>query len=65
MAPTVAPATSSPIVAVPTSRVALMAGSRGPHAEMVIPPSANAPVIVSRQRVSSGRVEDDDAARLR
>ena len=52
MAPTVTPARSSPIVAVPMPRPALMAGSRGPHAEMVIPPSPNAAVTVHRQRAS-------------
>ena len=30
-----------------------MAGSRGPQAEMVIPPSPNAAVIAQRQRASS------------
>ena len=52
MAPTVTPASSSPIVAVPTPRSALMAGSRGPQAEMVIPPSPNAAVTAQRQRAS-------------
>ena len=52
MAPTVTPARSSPIVAVPMPRLTLMAGSRGPHAETVIPPSPNAAVIVHRQRAS-------------
>ena len=55
MAPTVTPASSSPIVAVPVPRAALMAGSRGPHAETVIPPSPNAVVTVHRQRTSVGR----------
>jgi hypothetical protein len=55
MAPTVTPARSSPIVAVPMCRPALIAGSRGPHAEMVIPPSPNAAVTVHRQRASAGR----------
>ena len=55
MAPTVTPARSSPIVAVPVPRAALMAGSRGPHAETVIPPSPNAVVTVHRQRTSVGR----------
>ena len=52
MAPTVTPARSSPIVAVPMPRPALMAGSRGPQVETAIPPSPNAAVIVHRQRVS-------------
>ena len=55
MAPTVTPARISPIVAVPMPRPALMAGSRGPHAETVIPPSPNAAVTVHRQRASAGR----------
>ncbi len=55
MAPTVTPARSSPIVAVPMPRLALIAGSRGPHAETVIPPSPNAAVIVHRQRTSVER----------
>jgi hypothetical protein len=55
MAPTVTPASSSPIVAVPVPRSALMAGRRGPHAETVIPPSPNAVVTVHRQRASAGR----------
>ena len=50
MAPTVTPARSSPIVAVPMPRPALMAGSRGPHAEMVTPPSPNAAVTAHRHR---------------
>jgi hypothetical protein len=65
MDPTVAPASSSPIVAVPTSRLALMAGSRGPQAETVIPPRPNAAVIARRQRASSGRAGDDGTACLR
>ncbi len=52
MAPTVTPARSSPMVAGPMPRLALMAGSRGPHAETVIPPSPNAAVTVHRQRAS-------------
>ena len=60
MAPTVTPARSSPIVAVPMPRLALMAGSRGPHAEMVIPPSPNAAVIVHRQRASAAARRDKD-----
>ncbi len=56
MAPTVTPARSSPIVAVPMPRPALIAGSRGPHAETVIPPSPNAAVTVHRQRANAGRL---------
>ena len=41
--------------AVPVPRAALMAGSRGPHAETAIPPSPNAVVTVHRQRTSAGR----------
>jgi hypothetical protein len=55
MAPTVTPTRSTPIVAVPVPSSAWMAGSRGPHAEMVIPPSPNAAVTVHRQRASAGR----------
>ena len=55
MAPAVTPARSSPIVAVPVPRAALMAGSRGPHAETAIPPSPNAIVTARRQRASAGR----------
>src|SRR5215470_15252429 len=55
MAPTVTPARSSPIVAVLTPRPALMAGSRGPHAAMVIPPSPNAAVTDHRQRARAKR----------
>jgi hypothetical protein len=32
-----------------------MAGSRGPHADVVIPPSPNAAVTVHRHRASVGR----------
>ena len=53
MAPTVTPARSSPMVAVPMPRLVLMAGSRGPQAAMVIPPRPNAAVIVHRQRTSA------------
>ena len=42
-------------MAVPVPRAALMAGSRGPHVETVIPPSPNAIVTVHRQRTSAGR----------
>ena len=42
-------------MAVPMPRPALMAGSRGPHAEMVTPPSPNAAVTVHRQRANAGR----------
>ncbi len=55
MAPTVTPASISPIVAVPTPRSALTAGSRGPQAETVIPPSPKAAVIARRHRASPGR----------
>jgi len=55
MAPTVTPARSSPIVAVPMPRLALMAGSRGPQVAIVIPPSPNAAVTVHRQRASEMR----------
>ena len=55
MAPTVTPARSSPIVAVPMPSAALIAGSRGPHVETAIPPSPNAVVTVHRQRTSAGR----------
>jgi hypothetical protein len=41
------------MVAVPMPRLVLMAGSRGPHAAMVIPPRPNAAVIVHRQRASA------------
>jgi hypothetical protein len=52
IAPTVTPARSSPIVAVPMPRLSLMAGRRGPQVAMVIPPSPNAAVTVHRQRAS-------------
>ena len=52
MAPTVTPASSSPIVAVSMPSSVLMAGSRGPQAESEIPPRANAAVIAQRQRAS-------------
>ncbi len=52
MAPTVTPASSSPIVAVSMPSSVLMAGSRGPQAESAIPPRANAAVIAQRQRAS-------------
>jgi hypothetical protein len=55
----------NPIVAVPTPRPALMAGSRGPQAEMVIPPSPNAPVTAQRQRAGLRRADDDDTPCLR
>src|SRR5436309_3306862 len=55
MAPTVTPARSSPIAAVSMPRPALMAGSRGPHAEMVIPPSPNAAVTDHRHRARAER----------
>ena len=55
MAPTVTPARNRPIVAVPIPRLALMAGSRGPQVETVIPPSANAAVTAHRQRPGPGR----------
>ena len=55
MAPTVTAARSSPIVAVSMPRPALIAGSRGPHAEMAIPPSPNAAVTVHRQRARPER----------
>ena len=42
-------------MAVPVPRAALMAGSRGPHAETVIPPSPNAVVTDHRQRPGAGR----------
>src|SRR6202167_4260076 len=50
MDPTVTPARSSPMVPVPMPRSALMAGGRGPQAEMVIPPRPNATVTAHRQR---------------
>ena len=50
MDPTVTPARSSPMVPVPMPRSALMAGSRGPQAEIVIPPRPNATVTAHRQR---------------
>ena len=53
IAPTVTPASSSPIVAVSMPSSDWMAGSRGPQAESVIPPSANAAVTVQRQRASA------------
>lgn len=43
-----------PIVPVPTPSSALIAGSRGPQAEAVIPPSAKAATIELRQRLSEG-----------
>jgi hypothetical protein len=54
MAPAVAPAESSPIVAVPMPRLALIVGSRGPHTEMVIPPSPNAAVTVTASGPAPG-----------
>jgi hypothetical protein len=43
-------------VAVPMPRPALMAGSRGPHAEMVTPPSPNAAVTAHRHRACVERL---------
>ena len=48
-------------MAVPMPRSALMAGSRGPHAETAIPPSPNAVVTVHRQRTRAGRSVPDMA----
>jgi len=53
IAPTVTPARSKPITAVLISRLAFIAGNRGPHAEIAIPPRPNAAVIVHRQRAST------------
>ena len=64
MAPTVTPASSRPMVAVLMPRPDLIAGSRGPHAEMAIPPSQNVAVMVHRQRVRtwpSGMAEPSGA----
>jgi hypothetical protein len=42
------------MVPVPMPRPALMPGSRGPQAEMVIPPRPNATVTAHRQRAEDG-----------
>ena len=43
------------MVPVPVPRSALMPGSRGPQAEMVIPPRPNATVTARRQRAEDAR----------
>jgi hypothetical protein len=52
--PTVAQARTRPIVPVPTRRSDLIAGSRGPHVDTVIPPRANAVMMALRHRVNDG-----------